>query len=256
MTRSHSARRPPPRAEPDDHVRGEWLRRIEAEYRSAAFTQHLTLWLLQLAAPPELIHTGLRIVADELAHAQLSADVYREAAGTNAPSLRRETLALPRTPGEPLERDVLRVAVEQFCLGETAAVRIFSRMRAQATVPCVRRALDRILRDEVAHRDFGWTLLEWLLTTPMAAAFINQLRAELPAMLQRQREGYGGEALSRDGFAQLQARNDELSTSSRDWGLISPLEYLEAVDETHARDYAPRFASLTLDLDASPSTTR
>ena len=248
--------RPPPETHaPDDAVRKQWLRRIEAEYRSAAATQHFTLWLIQLGAPPELIELGLRVVADELAHAELCADVYREAGGRDAPSLARETLGLTRTEGEQLEREVLRVAVEQFCLGETAAVRIFSRMRAKATVACVRRALDRILRDEVVHRDFGWTLLEWLLTTPMAEAFRQQLTVELPAMLQRQRDYYGGAAVARDGVELLRAREAALAPCARAWGLISSLEYLEAIDETATRDYQARLAQLSLAHLAKPSDT-
>lgn len=240
---------------PDDAVRKQWLRRIEAEYRSAAATQHFTLWLIQLGAPPELLELGLRVVADELAHAELCASVYRDAGGRDAPSLARETLGLTRTEGEQLERDVLRVAVEQFCLGETVAVRIFRRMRARAAVASVRSALDRILRDEVVHRDFGWTLLEWLLGTPMAAAFVEQLKTELPAMLARQRDYYGGAALRRDGVEVLRARDAALSPSSRAWGLISSLEYLEAVDETTTRDYQARLAQLSLAHVAMPSDT-
>jgi rubrerythrin len=240
---------------PDERVRKQWLRRIEAEYRSAASTQHLTLWLIQLGAPPELLELGLRIVADELAHAELCADVYREAGGRGAPALLRETLGLTRSEGEPLERDVFRVAVEQFCLGETAAVRIFSRMRAKASVPFVRRALDRILRDEVVHRDFVWTLLEWLLTTPMAEAFTEQLTVELPAMLARQRQYYGGAALARDGIDLLRAQDGALSASARAWGLISSLEYIEAVEETATRDYRSRLERLSL-AHAWPSGAR
>lgn len=237
---------------PDESVRKQWLRRIEAEHRSAASTQHFTLWLIQLGAPPELLELGLRVVADELAHAQLCGSVYNEAGGLDAPSRSRETLGLTRTEGEPLERDVFRVGVEQFCLGETAAVRIFGRMRAKATVACVRRALDRILRDEVVHRDFGWTLLEWLLTTPMADAFAQQLTAELPAMLARQRHYFGGAALARDGIELLRERDAALSPCSRAWGLISSLEYIEAIDETTTRDYQARPAQLSLAHAAKP----
>lgn len=52
-----------------------------------------------------------------------------------------------------------------FCLGETVAVRLFKRLREGATVPVARAALDRVLTDEVRHRDFGWLLLEWLTQT-------------------------------------------------------------------------------------------
>lgn len=239
-TRSARTRELPP----EEAVRAEWLRRVEAEYRSAALTQHLTLWLIQLAAPPDLIDLGLRIVRDELAHAELSAAVYRAARGDAPPQLARETLCLARTPGESLERDVLRVAVEQFCLGETVAVRLFHRMRHAGRPRPVVRALDRILRDEVVHRDFGWALLEWLLSTPLAQEFRVQLASELPAMLSRLRASYGGLVLQRLGADELEKRERGLSESARAWGLLPTTGYLAAVDETVARDYRPRFRAL------------
>src|SRR5690349_2949928 len=143
----------------DEEVRREWLRRVEAEYRSGAHAQHLTLWLMQLGAPPDIIELGLRVVSDELKHAELCDEVYREAGGDGSPKLARDTLLLRRHESEPLELDVLRTGLEMFCLGETVAVRLFTRLREGCSVPVARRALDRILRDEVGHRDFGWTLL-------------------------------------------------------------------------------------------------
>ncbi|MFT3922445.1 MAG: hypothetical protein QM778_07925 [Myxococcales bacterium] len=38
-------------------------------------------------------------------------------------------------------------------------------------MPVARTALDRILRDEVRHREFGWAPLAWLLETPLGDAF-------------------------------------------------------------------------------------
>lgn len=240
---------------PSEHVRGEWARRVEAEYRSAALTHHLTLWLIQLGAPHGLLRTGLRIVSDELAHAELSGAVYRAAGGQTLPQLERDTLRLPRTSGEPLERDLMRVAVEQFCLGETVAVRIFSRMRAAGTVPSVRRALDRILRDEVVHRDFGWTLLEWLLSTPLGPTFRSQLHGELPAMLTRLRENYGVLLLEHHGEQSLASLDRDLSESAQGWGMISTLSYITAVNETFARDYEPRFRALQIELPGAASAS-
>jgi hypothetical protein len=133
----------------------EWMRRVEAEYTSAAITQHLVLWLLRLGAPPELIREGLRIVDDELAHAELSHAVATAAGATSRPALAQEQLGLVRTPQLPLNTDVARHGVEVFCLGETVAVPLFVAMRAVCTVAPAREALDRIVLDEVRHRDFG-----------------------------------------------------------------------------------------------------
>src|SRR5689334_11663965 len=90
---------PAPLPPASDAVRAEWGRRVEAEYRSAAITQHLTLWLIQMGASPDLIDDGLRIVKDELAHARLSHRVHARAGGGALPALRRETLGL-RSSGD------------------------------------------------------------------------------------------------------------------------------------------------------------
>src|SRR5687768_2450213 len=95
-------------------VQTEWLRRVEAEYRSAALTQHLGLWLTQIAASPDLVKDALRIAEDELVHAELSHAAYRAAGGAGAPRLDRDRLALPRRAGDPLELDVTRIGTEMF----------------------------------------------------------------------------------------------------------------------------------------------
>jgi hypothetical protein len=242
LTKARDVANPPA----DDLVRREWLRRVEAEYRSGAHAQHLTLWLMQLGAPPDLLELGLRVVSDEIKHADLSDEVYREAGGTASPELSRDTLLLRRHENEPLELDVLRSAVEMFCLGETIAVRLFTRLRERCSVPVARRALDRILKDEVGHRDFGWTLLEWLLETPMAGTFRQRVAEELPGMLTRVRRNYGGVALDRYGAEALERMGQQLPDSTRAWGVMPVSEYLQAVDETFRRDYAPRFKALDI----------
>ena len=62
-------------------IASEWLRRVQAEYTSAARTSVFTHWLIQLGASPDLIRAGLRIVDDELAHAELSHAVVLDAQG-------------------------------------------------------------------------------------------------------------------------------------------------------------------------------
>ncbi len=91
-----------------ERARREWLRRVEAEYRSAAITHELTLWLIRIAASPDLIVDGLRIVKDELKHAELSHLVYTAGGGSAPPQIARETLGIARRGKSPLEHDVLR----------------------------------------------------------------------------------------------------------------------------------------------------
>jgi hypothetical protein len=220
-------------------VRREWLRRTQAEYRSSAITAQLTLWLLQLGAPPQLIREGLRIVDDELKHAELSYRVFVAAGGAEAAPLTREALAMAAS-GEGLEHDLTRVATQVFCLGETAAVRLFHRLRVHCNVPAARVALDRILRDEVRHRDFGWALLEWLLSLPQGPALRAQVERALPAMLAGLIRSYGGVA----GESECPDESARFASAMRAWGLMPHGEYRQAVALCLKRDLTPRFARL------------
>lgn len=232
------------RTSPDanDHVRQQWLLRVEAEYRSAVLTQELTLWLMQAGASPDLIRDGLRIVDDELVHAEISMETFLAAGGSGGPTLARETLALPRRRGESLEVEITRVAVDSFCLGETVAVPLFKNLREGCTVPVARKALDRILRDEVRHRAFGWTLLEWMLESPHGPDLRALIDRELESWFRRIRRSYA------PAYAE---RMDTIGEVDRAWGLMAPARYGAVVERTWTRDWKPRFEKLQIAADAS-----
>jgi hypothetical protein len=234
-------------------VQREWLRRVEAEYGSAVLTHHLTLWLLKVAAPFELVRLGLSIVEDEMAHAELSQAVHVAAGGVAAARLDRDRLGLAEIPGEPLERSIARVGLETFCLGETVAVRLFSRLRRPCEEPVALAALDRILADEVKHRDFGWTLLEWLLSTPQGPTLQHLAVQQLPSMFTRLQLSYGcaergapGGATAAPATAPPATATEDARTLAR-WGLMPAADYAAALRETLERDYVPRFAEHGID---------
>lgn len=229
--------------EPTEAVRNEWLRRVEAEYRSAARTQHLTLWLIQIGASPDLVRAGLRIAGDEIVHAEMSHRVFLAAGGEGGPRLARESLELVRRPNDPLEYDVARTAVEIFCLGETVAVPLFKELREPCSVPVARRALDRILRDEVRHRDFGWTLLDSLVQdTPLADVLRALIVRELPGWFAGLRAAYAPAETSAESKA---------SPAERAWGLMPVALYRSSVDKAFRRDFVPRFARAGIDAQAA-----
>jgi hypothetical protein len=229
----------PKLAHPAESVRTEWRSRIEAEYRSATIVHHLTLWLMQLGAPPELLRAGLRIAADELKHAELSHHCFVAAGGVGGPVLPRETLGLTRRANDRLELDVARIVVEMFCLGETVAVPLFKLLREGATIAPARKALDRILVDEVRHRDFGWLGLEWLLSLPEEQPIRALIDAELPRYFAQVRRNYAS------------ATNAEITEEERSWGLMAPATYKHAAERTLTRDWVPRFARFDIDAAAA-----
>lgn len=225
-----------------DEVRSEWARRVEAEYRSAAITHHLTHWLIQAALSPDVIHMGLRIVKDELAHASMSHRTLLVAGGSVTAPIARETLQVRRKEDEPLELSIARTCVEVFCLGETVAVPLFKVLREGCTVPAARRTLDRVLRDEVRHRDFGWTLLDHLLETPAAPGVRRLVTSELPRMFARIHKSYapvGG------------SKHAKIPEEDRAWGLMPIARYREILERSVDRDYVPRFSARGFDARAA-----
>jgi hypothetical protein len=219
-----------------ERVRQEWRARIAAEYTSAAITQQLVLWLIQAGAPPDLIEAGLAIVADELVHSRMSHEVYAEAGGTEPPAIDRTQLGIARAH-EVLELDILRAAVRVFCLGETVAVPLFRHLRERCTQSTARTALDRILRDEVRHRDFGWDMLDWLCASPIGEHVPKLVAEQLPAMFAELEQSYGtgNDAIAND--------DGEMTEAERAWGLAPPREYAEILAQTIDKDYRPRFSA-------------
>ena len=220
----------------------EWLRRVEAEYTSAAITAEMVLWLIRLGASPDLIRDALRIVDDELEHASLSHATAQEAGSDERPQLVQERLGLRRSNERPLLVDAALYGVEVFCLGETVAVPLFVAMREGCTVPVARTALDRIVRDEVRHRDFGWTLLEWLVETH-GDDMRKLIERALPSMFASIRESYGQ--------SDFRERRDEPDDADAHWGLMPSPRYGEILLRTVDRDYVPRFARVGIDARAA-----
>jgi hypothetical protein len=199
---------------------------------AATSAVELVCWLIQLGFPRELIDDGLRIVADELDHAELSAEVCLAAGAPVTPALDPRSLSLPRHV-DGLLPSALGATLRCFCLGETVAVPLFRELRSQCAEPTARTALDRILRDEVRHRQFGWDLLEYFVdhvpgSRERATAFLPELLAELRATY-----GRGGEGAS-----------ETVGAAERAWGLMPPAAYRTILEQTVSDEYLPRFSAL------------
>ncbi len=213
----------------DGLVAGEWKRRVEAEYRSAALAGEVALELIRTGAPPDLIRDGLRIVDDELTHSELSWEVALAAGADHPPVVDLHTLTDPDGSAQPLVALTLLVS-RYFCIGETVAVPLFRLLRRHAVEPSSQRALDAILRDEGRHRQFGWDVLDWVLRRDPQVA--GEVRQRLPSMLAEISTAYAGQPhapLLEPGIAR--------------WGLASPSEYAEVLERALEREVKPRFAA-------------
>ncbi|HEV8115368.1 MAG TPA: hypothetical protein VGP53_03950 [Acidimicrobiales bacterium] len=218
-------------------VTAEWNQRTEAEYISAVIAQQVTLQLLQLGAPPDLIRDGLRIASDELTHAELSAAVAASASGeAAAPVIDPAAMALPT--GEAALGHLIPSIVRFFCVGETIAVPLFRMLRQHCTIPIARSALDRIMRDETRHRQFGWDVLDWMLLVG-GPEVRQQLADQAPVLADQVVQAYVGEDDRPDAVL-----HPELAA----WGLALPAAYAATATSALAEEISPRFAARGLVL--------
>jgi hypothetical protein len=211
----------------------EWSRRVVAEYASASIVAELLHWLIRLGVSPDTLQSCHRIVADELAHAELSREVYLEAGGDPAAiPIDERDLVIPHRPGAPLLERALFLCADFLCCGETVARPLFRAMLAEAKVPVAARALERVLKDEARHSAFGWSLLDELL--PRADHDLRaRLRAAAPELMARVADGYTFES-PRPG--------DIPDDEARAWGLITPEQYTEIATRAVPELLEPRFA--------------
>ena len=215
-------------------IAAEWRRRTEAEYTSASIAQQVTLWLIQLGAPPDLIRDGLGVVADELAHSELSAAVADRAGGAaGAPVIDPVSLILGGggDPATALVSSILRF----FCIGETVAVPLFRMLRRRCSVPIALRALDRVMRDETRHRQFGWDVLDWTLLAG-GVSVQDALAEQAPVMLEEVASAY---AITGSGAG----TETEMSPNVLAWGLAPPSDYSSTVSAALVGDVLPRLVA-------------
>lgn len=157
-----------------------WLAEARLEHASVAAFAKLSLQLMALGAPPELIDAAHAAARDEIAHARLAftiASRWGNAVVGPAPS--------PRWGGA-IDGDVLTLlceTLEDGCVGETIAAQEASVLSSRARDPEVAAALATIAADELRHAELAWRIVVWCLPLTGAAGVraLHNLRAALIA---------------------------------------------------------------------------
>jgi hypothetical protein len=136
-------------------VAAHWLREALDEHAAVGAFARLTLDLLALGAPADLVARAAEAMADEIAHARAAFALAGQAAGPGplvahpAPTPDLASLA-----AEAIADGVVNEAVA----AAEAAVR-----RATATEPTVIAALDRVIRDEARHAALALDTARWAI---------------------------------------------------------------------------------------------
>jgi hypothetical protein len=137
-----------------------WLADAQAEHASIASFARLTLQLLSLGAPPELLIATQRATGDEIKHAELCFALASRFAGK---ALGPSELPMVGAVGDVSLVELAVAAVHEGCVGEAMAAVLAGERLEQARDPMVRAALTKITTDEARHAELAWRTVVWAI---------------------------------------------------------------------------------------------
>jgi len=167
-------------------LKGEWAQLAALEHASVASFARVTLELMALGAPADLLLEAQRAAADEVEHARAVYGLL--AALTGAPAA-PGPLAVERIAPRLTRREVARALVEEACVSEALGVgEVIYALELMTPLGAPREAhthLARVCADETRHAALAWSTLRWLLSCAdeESAEEGARLRDELAALL-------------------------------------------------------------------------
>jgi hypothetical protein len=201
-----------------------WTAAAFQEHRTGAACAATLLSLVQARAPLDLIAVATRFPLDEMVHVELCARVAAELGGATPLSYEPdEMLGRFGAHDEPLMRAAHQV-VAFFCVGEALSIPLLHGTWKAAAHPLTRAVLERIVRDEADHGQFGWAFLDWAM--PHLSA------ADLAALGQTADLAIAG---VRANWATLRARPPAPEAHSADLGWMQTEAYLALAQRSLAR---------------------
>jgi hypothetical protein len=147
------------------------------EHASVAALARMTMQLMALSAPADLVQATIDAMSDEVQHARLC---YGVASARLGRTLGPGPLATADAVAHPDDvASIVADLVTEGCLGETTAAAL-ARAGASRTEPQCREILERIAADETRHAALAFRTLAWLCAHPRHGEVARcTLRAEL-----------------------------------------------------------------------------
>jgi hypothetical protein len=152
-------------AQLDDEERARlaehWTREAAFEHASIASFAQLTLDLLSVGAPPELLEATQRAALDEIEHARITF-----ALATSYGARAVGPAALAALPGA--SRTLAALARSTFvdaCVGESVASAALAEASRTATDSVLGELLATMSGDEERHAELAWRIVAWALCT-------------------------------------------------------------------------------------------
>lgn len=190
-----------------------WLRDARMEHASVASFARFVMDLVALGAPADLVRDAGTALLDEIEHATLCFSLASRFAG--------ETLSPAPFPAAAAAatrsfQDIVRSAVVEGCIGETAAAYVALLRLDAARDPQAQRALERIAHDEARHAELAFRFVAWVLNerraeaAPVIAEVLASTRAESSACAMETDDGCEQATLEAMGL--ISARDERRAT--------------------------------------------
>jgi hypothetical protein len=155
-----------------------WARCAVLEHASVAEFARLTLVLLSLGAPSELVEAAQQAGLDEIAHARACFVLSTRFGGMQLDAGR---LAVDRSEAGASVAALTWDTLRDGCCGESAGALELRAVARQETDPMMADMIDRMASDEERHAELAWRILRFCVATDSTAA-IPVIRAFLDAL--------------------------------------------------------------------------
>jgi len=154
-----------------------WTQEAAFEHASIASFAQLTLDLLSVGAPPDLLEGAQRATIDEIEHARITFALASAYGGAPV-----GPAALSALPGA--SRTLASIARSTFidaCVGESVASAALAESSRRATDPVLRDVLAKMAEDEERHAELAWRIVAWTLRSgdPAVESALAEARDEV-----------------------------------------------------------------------------
>jgi hypothetical protein len=212
-----------------------WLQAGQMEHASVASFARLSLELMAVAAPADLLARSQQAGLDEVHHAQtcfaLAGHYGHRAVGPGA-------LAIGGALRQPTLAHIAAAAATEGCAWESAAALEARIAAVQTTDPALQALLLPIAEDEARHAELAWDIVRWALQAGATADERNAVRAAVTAALDEASAG-----LLAAGHADPTAPNAHLPLHH---GVLTPAQQRSVRQHAVSQVIAPARARLGL----------
>ena len=136
----------------------DWLADAKMEHASVAAFARLSLQLLALGAPVDLVRDAQRASLDELRHAEFC---FRMASREAGSVLQAGPLPVHGALADVSLENLIETNLLEGCIGETLAAARLQRRAASSTDPLVKQTLLAMAEDEARHAELAFRILGW-----------------------------------------------------------------------------------------------